>query len=186
MFANTEFYILDDQVHYRNGDGVVGTFTEESTEIRDFLFDRIERFYPSALFALYECYKRLEHRPNYRKFRMMQRFCRCNFGTADTTHHDIDAGSVFRFEKPTCPLRGDCPHENVICNPEFHSGLSKAEYRVAELLCENKTPTQIADELIIAVSTVCNHRAAIYATLNIHSLGELMIYANQYNLFQKK
>lgn len=185
MLANIEFFIIDDKVHYRNGDGLVVVFSEEATEIRDFLYHRISKFYPGAITGLLDCFKRLEHQPNYRKFRMMQQFCRCNFGNLDTTKQDIDHRSTFNLEKVNCPMRGICQYENVICNPEFNSGLSKAEYRVAELLCQNQTPEQIATELVISVHTVRNHRSAIYDSLDIHSLGELIAYANQYNLFQK-
>lgn len=182
---NIEFFTLDGEVFYRESGGQTTPFTEESKEVIGALYDRVVTFHPKALERLKERFARINYRPNYQRYRMMARFCRCNFGNADTSPMDIDATGCFRFEHVACPLRGECPDENVICHPEFNSTLSPAELRVLEPLFYGKSIEEIAETLIISEHTVRNHKRNAFAKLNIHTSAELMDYAHRNNLFKE-
>ena len=60
----------------------------------------------------------------YQKFRIVNRFIRCNCGELDTQKIDFIDGNI-NIEQVHCPLRGsgDCQYENVICNPKRTSAL---------------------------------------------------------------
>lgn len=58
------------------------------------------------------------------KFKMVDRFIRCNFGEHDTLTQDID-NQIVNFEEVKCPLRGLCEFQGVICKPKSMVNLSK-------------------------------------------------------------
>lgn len=182
---NIEFFTLDNEVYYRQGGGPTIQFTEECKEVIRALHERVETFHPEALDRLKERFARIDYRPNYQRYRMMLRFCRCNFGNADTSPMDIDTTGCFRFERVTCPLRGECPDENVICNPKFNSTLSLAEMRVLEQLFYDNSIEEIAKILVISEHTVRNHKRNGFTKIGVHSSHEFVDYAHRNNLFKE-
>lgn len=159
-------------------DGQVVVFEEdntyvlspEHTELIDFLYGEIARRYTLAFDALTFIYAK--SRPNYRyhRFLIVNRFVRCNFGAYDTREMDIASADKWSFEKVECPLRGECPHEGVICNPKLQTGLSERELEIVALSAEGYTAKDIAGRLSISIHTVNVHISHILTKLDTHSV----------------
>ncbi|MBD5312484.1 MAG: helix-turn-helix transcriptional regulator [Bacteroides sp.] len=176
-----EFYICDDRLYVMT-DGKSEEVTEKSRELIDEMLTRIETYYPEALKALNECYAKSSRNVSYYNYLRVRRFLRCNFAQLDTTEHDDDDG-VFNFERVPCPLRGECPHEGVICMPRFDSRISAAEERVMRLYLRDGDTEIIAETLYLSVHTVRNHIKAAYTKLGVHSRAEFIAYASRHHLF---
>ncbi len=176
-----EFYICDDKLFCMT-EGRTLEVTEKDTVLIDEILGRIENFYPKAMEALNKVYEKSSLNIAYYKFLRVRRFLKCNFGDLDTSNHDEVDGS-FNFEKIHCPLRGECKHEGVICQPKFNTRLSAAELRVMKLYYESDNIDRIADKLYLSGHTVKNHIKASYAKLGIHSRAEFIKYALKNHLF---
>lgn len=177
-----EFYTCDDKI-YCLSDGETFEITEHDKEFIDELLAHVENFYPDAYKALQEVYSKSQINQPYYRFLMARRFMKCNFGDLDTTKKDIDDENVFHFEKVTCPMRGECKFEGVICFPRFNCKLSDAEMRVMRIYYQDKDIEKIADILYLSGHTVKNHIKAAYSKLGIHTRGEFISYASKHQLF---
>lgn len=177
-----EFYTCDDKV-YCLSDGKATEVTEHDKEFIDELLSDVENFYPEAYITLQDVYSRSITNLPYMRYLMARRFLKCNFGKLDTTEHDVDNERIFHFEKVSCPLRGECRHECVICMPKFNSKLSDAEMRVMRVFYEFKDIMKIAELLYLSGHTVKNHIKSAYAKLGIHTRGEFIKYASKHQLF---
>lgn len=58
-----------------------------------------------------------------------------------------------------------------------HETLTDREFQIMSMLALAKTPTEIADELCLSVSTVFAHRANILKKMNLSNNAQLMYYA---------
>ncbi len=96
---------------------------------------------------------------------------------------DIDHVGNFNFEEPECPMKGECPHEGVICRPKFNSKLSSREIEVMKLYYENMDDSEISSRLYISIDTVRTHKRNAFQRLKIHSMSEFILYAKNHNLF---
>lgn len=177
-----EFYTCDAKVYCQTDSGTIEV-TEHDRELIDELLSQIENFYPSAYKALQDEYSKSRTNVPYFRFLMARRFLKCNFGTLDTTEHDVDDDRIFHFEKVQCPMRGECRHECVICQPRFNSKLSDAEMRVMRYYYEFPDIIKIADVLYLSRHTVKNHIKAAFAKIGVHSRGEFITYASKYHIF---
>lgn len=177
-----EFYTCDDRIYCLSG-SKSEEVTEKDAELIDELLSRIENFYPQAFKALQENYVRSSINQPYFKFLMARRFLKCNFGDLDTTRNDVDQEGVFNFEKVSCPMRGECKLEGIVCQPKFNSKLSEAEMRVMRIYYHDKNIERIADALYLSGHTVKNHIKAAYAKLGVHTRGEFITYASKNQLF---
>ncbi len=142
----------------------------------------IMEYYPTAYKALMEIYRGSEGNKHYRDFLAVRRFIKCNFGVYDNTI-DIDAQWNFNFEFVSCPLRGECKHDQLLCQPAFDSKLSERQLEVMRLCYEGKNDGDIADLLYISINTVANHRKASLRKLGLHNMAEFNRYAATNNLF---
>lgn len=147
------------------------------------LLSLISELYPEAYRALCETYRRSQSNRDYYQFLMAKRFIRCNFGAYDNVN-DVDERGAFRFEFVSCPLKGECKHDGIICSPKLSTSLSARELEVMRLACGGKTDEQIAETLYIALNTVNNHRKNAFRKLGVHSMPEFMRYAERHNLFK--
>lgn len=177
-----EFYTCDAKVYCQTDSGTIEV-TEHDRELIDELLSQIENFYPSAYKALQDEYSKSRTNVPYFRFLMARRFLKCNFGTLDTTEHDVDDDRIFHFEKVQCPMRGECRHECVICQPRFNSKLSDAEMRVMRYYYEFPDIIKIADVLYLSRHTVKNHIKAAFAKIGVHSRGEFITYASKHHIF---
>jgi DNA-binding CsgD family transcriptional regulator len=180
---NIEFYIFDNETRYRLPDGTDEKLTENSLEVISYMLDKIENLYPKAYAALNKEYKQLKAIPFLIRYRIVNRFCRCNFGSIDNIK-DIDSKGRFVFEYVSCPLRGECLLDGVVCSPEFDSKISRSEMRVLELLYKGYDKEEIAEKLFLSVHTVNNHIRNAYVRLGFHEKAEFIRYAQKNKLFK--
>lgn len=178
-----EFYQLWGDLFVKHPDGSTEAFTEKSTDLMKSILDYIEEFYPDAVKALKKEYRKSEMNIPYFRFRIVNRFLRCNFGNFDN-EEDVDARGMFHFEKVQCPLRGECKWDGIICQPTFNSTLSQAELRVMECIYNGFSNEETADNLILSINTVKNHIKNVYRKLGIHEKAEFIRYANDHKLFK--
>jgi DNA-binding CsgD family transcriptional regulator len=146
------------------------TLTENDVELVNSYFDRIQNEFPDAyksLDKLYHNFKPLQRRF---RFKVVNRFLQCNFGRYDTAEYDIDKDNNWHFEKTDCPIRGDCPLENIVCFPKMKSCLSLREIEVINLAVEGHNSEEIAEILHISTHTVHNHVTNILDKMNVHSM----------------
>lgn len=183
---NVEFYTFEDQIWYRTEDGNQHHLTESDRDAIRFIIEKFREFYPEALEASLNEYKRCQANMPHYQYRVVLRLCKCNFGVIDTNISDVDASGCFHFEHVPCPLRGECKYENVICHPRFNSKVSDAEMRVLELLSRGIPRPQIAEELCLSPHTVHNHIRNASVRIGVHKESELIAYAHKHNLFKEE
>ncbi len=150
---------------------------ENNAECRQFIHDMAEYIrssYAKAYAALHLQYEKSELNSDFHEFQIVNRFCKCNFAEYDTLQSDVDTDGRFHFEEVRCPLRGECPLENVCCKPEYTTDLSSREKEILELIVENKTAQEISAALFISVHTVNNHRRHILQKTKTANIPELI------------
>lgn len=179
-----EFYIYEDELWCMFPDGRNEKVTEQNNELVKSVLDTIHELYPDAYNDLMKWYRKSSQNVPYFQFLMANRFCKCNFGNLDNTSKDIDRKGRFNFERVSCPMRGECPHENVVCNPKFNSRISDAEMRVMKMIYEGCSNEEVADKLYLSPHTVKNHIKSVYMKLGIHEKSEFIQYAHSHNLFK--
>ena len=157
---------------------------ESDTDFIQAFLSTISDFYPTAYDALMQIYSINLHNKRYRDFMAVRRFIKCNFGVYDNTI-DIDTNNNFNFEFVSCPLRGECKWDGILCQPKFNSRLSERQLEVMRLCFEGATDEEIADKLFISINTIANHRKAAYKKLGVHSKSEFVRYAAKNNIFYK-
>ncbi len=182
VMQDVEFYIVNDELWLKANN------SSKQLTMRDFdlverLFVEFARTFPEAIEALKKAYAKSSKFKPYYLFKIVNRFCRCNFGNIDNIF-DIDADGHFNLEYVQCPLRGECPLENIVCQPRFASSLSPSELRVMRLLVDGASRQAIADSLCLSIHTVNNHIQHSYLRTGVHSLSEFVRYASRYNLFR--
>lgn len=183
--SGIEFFSYEQEVWCRRRDGSVMRITESDVDIIRDITEMISAFYPEAYRALAREYSSCAANQPYFRYRMASRFIRCNFAPLDHVP-DISAGCRCQFESVPCPLRGECPHDHVICRPSFAHGLTPAELRVLAPLWEGMGEADIAASLCLSVHTVHNHIRNAYARLGLRSKAEFIKYAAENNLFHGK
>lgn len=179
-----EFYIYEDELWCMFPDGRNDKVTEYNNELVKSILDKIREFHPEAYSDLTKWYRKSSQNVPYFQFLIVNRFCKCNFGNLDNTSKDIDRKGYFNFERVFCPMRGECPHENVVCCPKFNSHISDAEMRVMRMIYDGCNNEEIADKLYLSPHTVKNHIKSVYIKLGIHEKSEFIQYAHKNNLFK--
>lgn len=177
-----EFFSFEDEVWYRSADGSQHKLTENDRTEIGYVFDYICDFYPDAFAKLQEKYKRCASNVPYYQYKIVWSFCKCNFGIIDNTD-DIDENGDMHFEHVPCPMRGECPYENVVCHPKFNSKISDSEMRVLELLFKNLPKEEIALRLYLSIHTVNNHIRNAFQRIGVHEKAEFIDYAHKHHLF---
>lgn len=139
----------------------------ENDTIVDVIDEILSSKYPKADKRLKELYPSTYSR--------VLRFCKCNFALKDNVP-DIDNGQ-FNFEFVSCPLRGECNDENIICNPELETGLTVRETEIVREFAKGKLAKEVAFDLKITQKTAETHKRNIYAKIGIGNVGELTNWA---------
>jgi DNA-binding CsgD family transcriptional regulator len=176
-----EFFTFESEAWYRLTDGAQRMLTQGDAVVRE-MYGFISDRYPKALAALKEWHSKYRRNEPYQRYRMVRTFCKCNFGSIDHVP-DVDTDGRMHFEHVPCPLRGDCPMENVICHPEFDSKISPSEMRVLELVYRQVGVEEIADRLCLSIHTVKNHKRNAYHRIGVPDTPAFIAYANDHNLF---
>lgn len=181
MLTKIELYNAPDgQVCVKPADGGVFVLDENRKEIVQEMWLGIQEFWPDAFNRLSELYSASSLNRLYFEFRMVRRFCRCNFGLYDTQNWDIDEFGEWHFEQVPCPLRGECPDEGIICNPKMRTNLSEREKEIARLLA-NMSTEEIAAELKLSIRTVYNHIQSIKIRLKSKTTAQIATWYKQHN-----
>lgn len=183
LLTNTEFFAYEGEVWYRLPDTSIHKLSESDSEIIAELIEVISTFYPKAYDALCLEYKGCALNRTYYRYRIVTRFIRCNLAQLDNIP-DFSDHCLCAFEFVSCPLRGECRYDKVICRPEFDHKLSPAEFPVLELWYTGLSEEEIADRLCLSPHTVHNHIRHAYQRINVHSRTEFVRYASQNNLFK--
>lgn len=172
-----EFYNYDDQLmaHFKKSDTHVKVTEKERKTIITPVIAMMELDYPEALEALQKEYKKSAMYRDYYEYRIVNRFLRCNYGEIDNKL-DIDADGGYNFERVSCPLRGDCKLENVVCNPTLNTKISLSEMRVITLWYKGMSISDIADMLSLSEHTCRNHTRNAMTRLGLHGKAELFKY----------
>ena len=176
----TEFYTFNNEVWYRTGEETK-RLTEFSPLVDDIISEMTE-FYPEAYNALSKEFRKIEL-VAIQRFRIAQRFIKCNFSNIDNVW-DIQGNGKMVFEHVQCPLRGECPLENIVCNPSFNSMISKREMEVLHLLYQGVSREKIAERLYLSEHTVRNHIRNAFVRIGVHDEREFIDYANRNTLFK--
>lgn len=144
----------------------------------------ISEFYPEADKGLCENYKPSQGNPSYFRFLKVRRFIKCNFGNYDNVL-DVDHMGRMNFEFVSCPMRGECKYDGIICNPKFNTCLSCRELDVMKMSVEGQSDDEIANKLFISLNTVNNHRKNSFKKLGLHSMADFIRYAIDKNIFNR-
>ena len=137
---------------------------------------------PAAYARLQERYARYKQNIMFYQYRIVCRFLKCNFSNYDQTANDIDQFGNLNFELVSCPLRGECDDEGVICRPSKNINLTPSEIIVLKLIARGLQSAEIAEKLSISINTVNRHRENIKARLGLKSIGQLINYFFTNNL----
>lgn len=181
MLTKTEFYNAPDgQVYVKPAHGGVYVLDESRKEIIQEMLLGIQEFWPEAFKRLSELYSASSLNKTYFEYRMVRRFCRCNFGLYDTMSWDVDEYGEWHFEQVSCPMRGECADEGVICNPKMRTILSEREMEVARLLAY-MSPEEITIELKLSIRTVYNHIQAIKIRLKLKTIAQIATWYKSHN-----
>lgn len=180
--SDIELYTTaDGHVYYRQNGAAAIRLEERSREPIVFMLDIIRKNYPEAHDRLIQIYSRYSKNKYHQEYRMVRRFCACNFSADDRIHPDI-RGCVFHFEEAHCPLRGECDHEGVICKPKFDTDLTAQEMNVVRLFAQGLSMESVAIRLSISTKTIKNHKSSIFRKLNVCSTQQVIAYYYQNNL----
>ena len=166
-------------------DGKVVLFTpssvdelREGSELVEELYDTIARNFPWAFNALSVAYMASELNRSHYHYLIVRRFIRCNFGEYDTKEWDITPEGVWKLEKVSCPLRGECKMEGVVCGAKYHFGLSERETEILSLSAQGSTAREIAQTLSLSIFTVDTHLRNILAKLNAKNIKQVISWYN--------
>jgi len=142
-----------------------------STEIIIPLLAQTEAQFP-------KCYKRLRDiygQSNQFRYLAARRFIKCNCGEFDNVL-DIDENGLIHPELVTCPMRGECLDEGIICLPERETGLTVREKEIAQLVAQGLSNEEIARKLFIGIDAVKSHVQNCLRKLELHSRAALSTY----------
>lgn len=179
-----EFFTYRDELWYHLNDGTTERLTEKSCEVVGEMLDFIEQLYPKAFKALSKEYICCSNNFNLYRFRIVNRFCKCNFGNIDNVD-DIDRHGRLHLEYVPCPLRGECRFEGVVCSPQIETRLTPGEIRVLRLWYDGFSCEEISEKLYLSIHTINNHiRRAMYR-LGFHEKAEFFRYAERNHIFKQ-
>lgn len=183
LLSEVEFFAYEHEVWYRLPDGTTNKLRESDSELTSAICELLEEFYPKAFSSLCDEYKNCKLNISYFRFRIVSRFVKCNFASLDNVP-DMTNGLFSNFEYVSCPLRGECRHECVICRPEFNHKLSGAEMRVMSLWYSGSSEDTIASRLCLSPHTIHNHIRNSYFKLGVHSRAAFVKFADDNGLFK--
>lgn len=156
---------------------------QSDTDFIQEMLSNIREYYPQAYEALMDIYSKSLPNKSYRDFLAVRRFIKCNFGVYDN-ELDVDVNGNYHFEFVSCPMRGECKFDKILCQPKFNSTLSDRQLEIMRLCYNGVSDAEIAERLFISINTVANHRKASFRKLGVHSMAEFNRYAAQNNLFK--
>ncbi len=180
-----ELYMIDGMIHAKEDDRSF-VVNESARDFIDKVLNVIKDNYPITYKSLDEYYKDSALNKPYHKFRIVNRFLKCNFAKLDTTHYDIETDKgdmVMNFENVDCPLKDECKLKGIVCMPKFNSNLSNRELEVAKLWLDGLDAESIAEKLYLSTDTVKNHVRNIYDKIGVHTKMDFAKYMIRHNIY---
>lgn len=182
-FAKTEFFLMPNgELWFTQPGNSMMRFEQSNSDLIDYMLTLISDLYPAAFDALSNEYKDSKLNVPYFKFRVVSRFIRCNFAEHDALTFDIEEDGHISIEEVSCPLRGECKYEGVICKPQLKTKLSDREKEVAKLIAKGLDRNAVAEELRISPCTVNRHIANIKCRLHISKTTEIVAWVKDYKI----
>ena len=161
-----EFHTSPEGIVYYKESGKAEKRLNKFSNIVEPLAKIIKKRYP-------ECYARLATIYKGDTFKMVDRFCRCNFGEHDLLTEDVE-NDIFNMEEVRCPLRGICADENIICKPKSIYSLPEKEKEVVDLFVNGYGMDEISDLLHKSPSTVSNQLVNVKKKFGVKNCREII------------
>jgi DNA-binding CsgD family transcriptional regulator len=182
MCREIEFFSLAaGERMYRHNDDV-HLFDETKTDIVDYSYQYIGMRYAAAMARLTELFSSAQPNFSFFRFKVVDRFVRCNFSSSDTKL-DIDEDGIFNLEYVSCPLRGGvCPDEGIICLPKLTMNIRKSEMLVFSQLKNGLSYDEIGANLHISPITVKHHCEALRKTIGVSTNERLIAFWHKNNM----
>lgn len=128
-------------------------YTNSNHELTERLLVYIKEYYPKAVKALEEEYKKSINNKRFFEYKIVHRWLRCNCGTFDTLSEDYEGGEI-HVEQVPCPLRGECKLEGIVCMAKKKSIITERQMEIVKLLNSGRIAKEVAVDLGISVHTV--------------------------------
>lgn len=180
-----EFFQQGENVLYKTDDDDPKVMVKGDRWIVKLVMSLLKERYPKALACLEKEYEGLRGDAWNYEFRMVRRFVKCNFGRIDPIM-DLDGVGGIHFEYVSCPLRGECRAEGVICSPEVENPLSEREREVMRLVAiEGLDAEKVAERLYISPFTVKKHMSNAYEKAGVSSEADFVRWATRWGIFDE-
>lgn len=166
----------------RGRSGEVRRFLPGEVETTRRLADLLRRVYPEVYDTLAKHYSKSKNNQMFYRYKIVSRFVRCNMGEDDLGRFDIE-GDKINLEQTRCPLKGsgDCPFENVVCNPKAN-GLTDKEREVVTLYAQGLELGKIASLLGKKITTVKDCLAKVKKRFGLERTRDIVMLAYILNL----
>lgn len=181
MKMRAEFFNGDDGRVWVRQDGKCYALTPSCCDIIEQMVDVVGRIFPATFARLSALYGASRRNVGYFKYRIVERFIRCNMGADNERRMDVDDGRL-NLERVSCPLRGICDDEGVVCCPTAASAMTKEEQKAAVLYSKGFTIGEIARLLRKSLSTVNNQLCNVSKRLGLRTRHEVINVCRNYNL----
>jgi DNA-binding CsgD family transcriptional regulator len=157
-----------DAMYRKKGESDSIAITENATEIILSTLNEIELQFPKCYIRLKDIYGKNKQF----HFLACRRFVKCNGSEFDNVL-DIDSEGIIHPELVTCPLRGECLDEGIICLPDRETGLTAREIEIAKLVSEGLSNEEIGQQLFIGIDAVKSHIQNCLRKLSIKNRAAL-------------
>lgn len=103
----------------------------------------------------------------------LEQFAKCRFGGLDF-QGDIKDGELQDGEYWSCPKRGTCPHEGILCKlPTYNNQrLTSQDVQLLQLTATNKTNEAIGEEMNLPMGSFHKAKKFLYVKLGIQTKQE--------------
>ena len=103
----------------------------------------------------------------------LEQFAKCRFGGLDF-QGDIKDGELQDGEYWSCPKRGTCPHEGILCKlPTYNNQrLTSQDVQLLQLTAINKTNEAIGEEMNLPMGSFHKAKKFLYVKLGIQTKQE--------------
>lgn len=155
-----------------NIDGNYQVLTEDDHEVIELMYDIIQSDYTEAFNALKKIYN---SRKDF-KYLIVRRFLKCNFAVHDEKP-DVRPDRSFQLEFVSCPMRGECTVEGIVCQAKLNNELSDREIEIVRLIADGLSNEEISNEIHRSPFTIKNHRSNIRRKTGCNNTAALLNWA---------
>lgn len=174
LCSSTEFFVSENETKIIQS-GKVLPFCDISLGTLQLLQETIDAD-PAVVLELHDMH------PD-SNMKRVEQFARCRFGGLDF-EGDIRDGKLQDGEYWSCPNRGTCKSEGILCKlPSYNDQrLTKQEVLLLQLTSTNKTNEVIAEELNLPMGSFHKAKKFLYGKLNIQTKQEGVVVSFLLNL----